>query len=437
MTVMMEDQGWRLRAARAERGLTEDALAHEMRHWAELHGAPRPEISANTIAEWESGARPMDSGSRRLLWLALETPNRCWADVDADVWSLYRPAHREPADRARRQDFLGYATAVGAPAALDPDRLDSALEEAVRVDRRVVEGLDYVARQFRRRWGADPAHLIRRQLRAHLEAILVLLDHPMDADMRRDLEAAAATTAVFAGLVSIMAGRLDSAAVYLEIGVRNARDADDAESEAMALLFSSQIHSRVCPPRPTGDPVLARALLEAADERLGRTTAPVANAWVLLRAAEELASSDERAALRLADEADRLTAGAGRMPADGLCCRWSMDLHTAYRGNISVLAGHPARGVPLLEAALAAFPKEMIATRPMAMADLGSAYAQLGEIDHACAVLGEALALAVAAGVSDPVTRVRLVRKRCLAGHAANPFVRELDEQLRACAALP
>lgn len=436
MTERLDDRGWRLRAARAERGLTEDALAREMRCWAERHGTPRPGITANTIAEWEAGARRMDSGALRLLWLALETPNQGWADVDADVWSLFRPAQREPASRAQRLDFLGYAASLGAPAAFDPDLLDSVLEETVRVDPRVVEGLGYVARQFRKRWGREPTHVVRRQVRAHLEAILVLLDHPMGGDTRRDLEAAAATTAVFAGLVSIAVGRLDSAAVYLEIALRNAREAEDAENEAMALLFSSQLHSRICPPRPTGDPVMARSLLEAADQRLGRTTAPVANAWVLLRTAEEEAAADVRAAFRLADEADRLTAAAGPIPIDGLCSRWSTDLHVAYRGNIFVLAGQPARGIPLLEAALAAFPKEMVATRPMATADLGDAYAQLGEIDHACALLGQALAQAAAAGVADPVMRVGKVREQRLAAYAGHASVRELDEQLQARAAV-
>jgi transcriptional regulator with XRE-family HTH domain len=432
----MDDQGWRLRAARAERGLTEDALAREMRQWADLHGAPRPEISANTIAEWEAGSRPMDRGALRLLSLALETPNHGWTDVDVDVWSLFRPAHREPADGTRRRDFLGYAASLGAPAGLDPDRLDSVLEETVRVDQRVVEGVVFVARQFRKRWGAEPSHVVRRRVRAHLEAILMLLDRSMGGDMRRDLGAAAATTAVMAGLLSILVGRQDSASVYLEIALRNAREADDAESEAMALLFSSQLHSRICPPRPTGDPAMARALLEAADRRLGRTTAPVANAWVLLRTAEERAGGDERTAIQLADEADRLTAAAGPIPADGLCSRWSTDLNVAYRGNIYVLAGRPARGIPLLETALAALPKEMVATRPMATADLGGAYAQLGEIDHACVLLGEALAGAVAAGVADPMMRIRQVRAHRLAEHAEHAAVRALDEQLRAHAAL-
>lgn len=434
----MKDRGWRLRAARAERGLTEDALALEMRRWAELHHAPRPEINAGTIAEWEDGTRPLDGGALRLLWLALETPNDGWADVDVDVWSLFRPPpRREASDHARRREFLGYVASIGRPEALDSDRLDAVLEETVRVDPRVVQSLGFVARQFNKRWGSEPPHVIRRQMHLHLEVLLTILDHAMASDLRRDLESAAATTAACAGSVSILVGRPDTASVYLQLALRWARDADDAEGEAAALLFSSRLYSHVCPARPTGDPARAQALLEAADHRLGRTTAQVANAWVLLRAAEEVAGTDELAAFRLADEADRLVAAAGAIPADGVCSRWSTDLQVAYRGNINILAGRPASGIPLLEAALADFGKDRVATRPMATADLGGAYAQLGEIDHACTLLGEALAQAQAAGLPDPVMRVRRIREQRLGAHPAHPAVRELDERLSACAVLP
>lgn len=427
----MKDRGWRLRAARAERGLTEDALAAEMRRWAELHGAARPEISANTIAEWEGGVRPMDAAALRLLWLALEVPTRSWADVDVDVWSLFRPSRRESTDGTRRREFLEYAASLGEPVGLDPGRLDAVIDETARVDRRVVESLGFVARRFRGRWGKEPPQPFRQRLHAHLEIVLALLDQRLGDDQRRDLEAAGATTATFAGFVSILVGRPDPAVVYLEIGRRLAMSAADAESEAIALLVSSQLYSLVCPARPAGDPATAQSLLEAADRRLGRRTAPVANAWVLLRAAEEVAATDELAAFRLADEADRLASGAGGIPADGLCSRWSMDLHVAYRGNINVLAGHPDRAIPLLEAALAAFPKELVATRPMATADLGGAYADRGDIDHACALLGQALDQALAAGLPDPVARVRRVRERRLAAHHTVAAVRELDERLR------
>ena len=55
MRPAMDEQGkgWRLRAARAELGLSEEALANELRRWAELRGEPRPDITADTIAEWQ------------------------------------------------------------------------------------------------------------------------------------------------------------------------------------------------------------------------------------------------------------------------------------------------------------------------------------------------------------------------------------------------
>jgi len=439
MIVEEEGSGWRLRAARAERGLTEEALAGEMRRWAELLGTPRTEITAGVIAEWESGARPMDGGARRLLRLALETPDQSWCGLapplDVDVWSLFRPARPELDDPERRRHLLRSEATVGEPAGLDPDRLGAVLDETARVDRRVVESLGFVSRQFTRRWGTEPAHTTRRRLHGHLQVLVTLLDDPMPGDLRRGLESAAAATAAFAGSVSILVGRPADAGVYLDIGRRMARAAGDAENEAMALLFTSQLYSLVCPAQAGGDTPRAQALLEAADRRLGRTTAPIANAWVLLRGAEEWAGGDERTAFRLVDEADRLAAGADRIPADGICCRWSTDLHTAYRGNIAILAGRPASGIPLLEAALARLPRELVATRPMATADLGGAYAQVGEIDQACTLLARALALALAARLPDPVLRVRRVRDRRLAGHAALAPVRDLDERLRAAQA--
>ena len=76
--------------------------------------------------------------------------------------------------------------------------------------------------------------------------------------------------------------------------------------------------------------------------------------------------------------------------------------------------GRPARGIPLLEAALVALP----------------------EVDHACALLREALAMAMAAGLPEAVTRARAARELRLAAHGKVPAVCDLDEELRAAAAL-
>src|SRR5262252_251571 len=97
---------WRLRAARAGLGLTEDALAGAMRRWAALRGEPRPDIEAEAIADWEAGIRPIDPATLRLLWLALEVPG--WDDTarGVDTWSLFRPSHTEANQGQRRRDLV-------------------------------------------------------------------------------------------------------------------------------------------------------------------------------------------------------------------------------------------------------------------------------------------------------------------------------------------
>ena len=428
--------GWRLRAARAELGLTEEALAREMRRWAELHGVPRPDITAEAVAEWEGGVRRLDPGARRLLWLVLESPCQEWPDLggqlDVDVWSLFRPSRPAREHRELRLEFLRYVVTLGEPSGLDPERLSAALDETSRIDRRLVENLGFVARQFATRWGHEPVHRIRQQLHAHLQAVHGLLDEAMPGELRRGLESAAATTATFAGMVSVLTGHLDDAVVYLQLAERLAREAADAEGEAMALMFSSHLYSCVCPGGLGGDRAQAQALLEAADRRLRRRTSPVASAWVLMRMAEELAAGgDDAEAGRCIDEADRLVSN-GQIPQDGICSRWSMDIHTAYRGNVAVLSGHPERGIPLLEAALAVLREDAVATRSTATVDLGGAYAQRGEIDHACELLTRALTQAVAAGLPEPVKRVRRIHDQQLCAHPTVPAVRRLGDRLRA-----
>ena len=421
--------GDRVRVLRRRRGLTQEVVAHLVGH------------SERWLRDIETGAVDLRvSDAIRLAdALGVEVANLLDDAGDARPQS----ADQQGGDRANGAGRLSAGHVLHSPptgdslrtiddaAWPDHERLTEAVDGSAIVDVRLTESLSCFARQLFGLWGRVPPSDFRQLAHGLLGTLHALMGHPMPSKLRRELESAGACTATMAGYTSSLVGRPDDAAVYLEIAERLGRDAGDAEGEALALLFSSQLYSRVCPARQaTGDPPRAQALLEAADRRLGRTTAPIANAWVLMRAAEEVAGRDEAAAFRLVDEADRLMAGAGPPPADGMCCRWGMGLHVAFRGNISVLAGHPMRGIALLERAVAALPRELVATRPMATADLGGAYAQVGEIEHACTLLGEALGQAKAASLPVPVKRVRSVRAQRLAGYEAVASVRELDEQL-------
>lgn len=178
MRPAMDEQGkgWRLRAARAELGLSEEALANELRRWAELRGEPRPDITADTIAEWEGDVRPVDVAAIPLLWLVLEVPTgdrpAFAGGLGTDVWSLFRPARPLAGGGGeRRRDLVRYLAALGEPAGLDPERLSAAVAATASVDRRLVENLGFVARQLPLRWGRDQPHLLRQHIHGRLRTV--------------------------------------------------------------------------------------------------------------------------------------------------------------------------------------------------------------------------------------------------------------------------
>ncbi len=430
----VEEQGggWRLRAARAQLGLTEEDLAHQVRRWAELHGDPRPDVTADTVLEWEGGTRAIDLKALRLLALALQVPDferPGFAHlIGLNVWSLFRPA-REFAeeDLALRREYLRYVAALGESSIPDPERLTTALDELSRVDSRLTENMAVVARRLPKQIEGLPLSPGRQRVHSQLQAIQALLDTPMPGAYRRELESAGAETATLAGMLSIPLGDHEDAALYLQLAMELAGCAGDRETEALALVFCSSLYSS-CTDSRREDPARAREMLGSAI-RLARHGV-AARAFALLRQAEEYAILGEVAdASRLMDEADRVV-GTERGPVEGIHGRWDPNLHVAYRGNVARLSGRPERAIPLLETALAAQRPEAVPNRTRMTADLGAAYAQQGHVDHACHLLSEALQLTRAAGLPGPLPRIVRVRQRHLGRHAAEPMVRLLDEQL-------
>src|SRR5262249_11024009 len=130
--------GWRLRAARAQLGLTEEGLARELRRWAEVRREPRPDVTAETVAEWEAGLRRLALADLGLLLLALETPASDWAEVagasGVDTWSLFRPSRPAANQGQRRREPARSLACLGEPAELDSERLSAALEATLKVD---------------------------------------------------------------------------------------------------------------------------------------------------------------------------------------------------------------------------------------------------------------------------------------------------------------
>jgi hydroxymethylglutaryl-CoA reductase len=109
---------------------------------------------------------------------------------------------------------------------------------------------------------------------------------------------------------------------------------------------------------------------------------------------------------------------------------WNWDMHAAFRGNCEQLLGQYRLSAETLTGVLARIDPAASSNRAALQADIAAAAAQQGEMDQACALLMQSLAVAVRAGLRERVKRIAGIRTSYLAPARNEPMVRELDELL-------
>ncbi len=206
-----------------------------------------------------------------------------------------------------------------------------------------------------------------------------------------------------------------------------AREAEDGPRLAFALGASSSLFSRIS---SGDDPPRALALLEEADTIAGEHAPVHMRSWLSARLAEERAlQGDAVGSERHLDRAATTLASTSAR-GDGIfvCCdpAWL----AGFAGNCALLLGRPRVASSILEETLAA-ELALTSQRSAVLTDLGAAYAQQGEVDRACELMGEAVAVASAARLAEYVARARRARREHLVAWADSSAVRQLDEKLR------
>jgi hypothetical protein len=116
-------------------------------------------------------------------------------------------------------------------------------------------------------------------------------------------------------------------------------------------------------------------------------------------------SADEaRACARDLAAAERLLKGN-----DGTSClpgpKTELDWN-GFRGNCALMLGRDDEAVAVLKASIAAAPPDRATLRAVLLNDLGTALAQLGQVDEACAAFTESLELADETGAAVHAQRV-------------------------------
>jgi hypothetical protein len=220
---------------------------------------------------------------------------------------------------------------------------------------------------------------------------------------------------------------LSQALRYWVVAHDLAREAGHVSLQAHALGSRSRLYSPIHRDVREADPGTALALLDQA-VRLGEGAAsPALRSWLLANRAQQLAATKQAdASYRDLDAAARL-ASRGEQADDDVLSGWDEVRVDAYRGICAMVLRRPADVIAVTESVLARTDPRRV-QRSLQQSDLAAAYALQGDVDHACELLGDALAVASGAQFPEGVRRAVGVRARYLADHAGTRFVQDLDE---------
>jgi hypothetical protein len=418
------------------------------------------------MAKWESGAEPMPAtallqaasvagisveslfGRRSLLGRveelerqvhevssSLRDPRMLTRRLHAllDDWPAEDRRYDEP-DVKRREFLALMLLTLGASAqVLDLDRLVHMLTSG-RIDKHALAELRTITRGYAHRAETMSPTELLEATRAHLTVLTGLLSSADSPAVRRELQSLAGETAVLTGGLSFRVENRWQAQACYSFARYLAREAGDRELDAYTLARKSSLPSVPAANGTSYGPDAAHAgdslaLLDEAEVSARSASTPYLHAGVLVRRAEEHAARGEQpAAYR--DLAAAARASANDQLGEDRFFGARFRVHR-YEGLCATLLGHPDAGA-ILEASLASTPSAMTSERSGQLADLGAAYAQRSEVEHACTSLQLALGLAVAGGHGMRIQRVRGISERHLAPWSKEPPVVALDENLRA-----
>jgi lipopolysaccharide biosynthesis regulator YciM len=129
------------------------------------------------------------------------------------------------------------------------------------------------------------------------------------------------------------------------------------------------------------------------------------------------------------DAADAALAQAGTHSAD-FFDHWDETRVAGFRGNCAVLLGESDQAVSILEKVARTTDRSLVGPYTAVLTDLATAYAQRGEVDHACGILGDVLVTAQVARMPERAERVRRARNSHLRRYAHTQAVHRLDNHL-------
>lgn len=411
-----------LRRQRMLRGWTLDDVAERLHRVAAASGGPEPGVDAHMIGRWERGVR---RPTPRYVAMLCELFQR-----DADELGLVDDAgFAEPKEiDLRRRQFLQYLAGLGGVTVLDWERLAAPAPPSDRVDEHLFQDLRTLTDGYARQVEVLGPQSLAPALRSHLAMLSGFLQASQPPAMRRRLQSLAGETAALAGrLAHLIENRSDAHACWT-FAAGLAREAEDGELLAFVLALWRSQHSSIPHGGRGGEPTRAIRLLDEAAGALGERAAPHLRAFVLASRAEDHAAAGDRYAASRDLDLAQGALEAAEASHEGFLAGWDAGRIAGYRGSCLLALDRPEEAAVVLERALALTPARRAGQRSAVLTDLAASYALQREVEHACALLGDAVAVAQRTGLAELVQRAYGVRRH-LAPWRRTAAVRELHER--------
>lgn len=392
----------------------------------------RPGVDVNLVGKWQRGERvPSRYYGPRLCVVLDQSPEglgladrpRLAADI-ADIRGRVMKHRQEQISTT-----LSWAATEATPE-IHWGRLDGLIpqDEPLRV-----EDCERIVAQYATQ--LDTVSPI--SLMPHVHTLMRQEDRLRKADHGSRLAAAACNTAILAGWLSYNLHNHGDAKVFWKKASDLAEESGSGQLRAYVLGIRSCLYSGV--PRRGEAPYDASVAIEQLDEaiKIGKGTSSASlRSWLYARRAEERAVSGHRSGA--SQDISTAYALLGRhLPAGAandvpILESWREARIGRYHGSTEQLLGNNVEAIRILRRTLGSLDAAFIPQRAMALTDLAAIYARKEDPEPklAASLMSQALDIAEQGGVSEASMRVMEARRH-LAPWRDEPFVRQLDEQLR------
>jgi transcriptional regulator with XRE-family HTH domain len=410
----------RLRRARLLRGWSQEFMAAELRRLAIQVGERPVAVTGEMVGTWERGEKQPRAPYPRLLCLLFQASA---ADLglllEGASTTIQASVTLDDMDRRTVLKLLAAAVLTpvlhhrGAPPSL-PGRGQQATLETVAAGiadcRRTDDCLGALA--------AVRPTLTQR------DTVGTLLAHPHPDRLRYQLISARGQLDQLAAWLAFDLGDQATAQAYLRQGLAAAHEAGDEPLGAYLLGHRAVLAA--------GDDVHeALAFAAAAQARARRSATDTTHAWLAAVNAElQGLAGDATGCLRSLDAAEAALDRASLTDDPAWIYYFGRTELDTYKGACYEQLGRPAAALATWQSVLASLDASLVRDRSFYLTHLAATYMQEAELEQACRLAAEALAVAVSTRSRRGLERVRGLRQQQLAPWRATSPVKALDEQL-------